>query len=703
MKAIDRKFTQFINGNHQFVIPIFQRDYSWTTEECEQLWNDIMRTSQNQSDTGHFIGSIVYVGTGAAFNNLLVIDGQQRLTTLTLLLTALRDHIEEAKWVGENGSPTVAMVNAFFLKNIYESGDRTHKLVLRRADDATLKALVDGEDLNEGEASELLLEAYEWFRDALVDVDPGSIYEGITRLSIVDVTLDRNSDDPQLIFESLNSTGVDLSQSDLVRNYLLMGLDEPDQTRLYQNYWSRIESLFRRANRALDFFLRDYIALKTKATVQVKSDRIYDSFKEFRTGLPVAYSLEALLEDMGRFANYYLSLLSTPTGENKALADAQRNLRSLGTTHAVLGMQLYDYHSGTGSLLSREKFVQALRLTESFIVRRAVMDWQSRDYWSIFASVARDVDRDVDANGTDPLEALKVALARQRYHFPRDDQFFHEIQDINLYWRRDLCSHMLARLENDGQKEPSPVTEYSIEHIMPQSIEDVTEWQEMLGSQWDDTHSTWVHRLGNLTLTAYNSTLSNRPFEEKKTIEGGFEQSAARLNREVKEQKSWTETEMRNRGENLAKRSLVIWPHHEADESLLREATIRDLRTQAGRKNADSLSMRHEVRGLLEMALSKVREIGDVIEIVEKHSVSCYGSEFFVEFLPMKSYLRLILPLEFDEVEVPDILYAADTTTWKFVPKRAHSECGMLVDVTDEEDILAALPLVRKAFDVGNG
>ena len=703
MKAIDRKFSQFINGNHQFVIPIFQRDYSWTTEECEQLWNDIIRTTQHQNDAGHFIGSIVYVGTGAAFNTLLVIDGQQRLTTLTLLLTALRDHIDDIKWVGTDGSPTAPMIDAFFLKNVYESGDRIYKLVLRRVDDATLKALVDGKEVDEAEASELVLDAYDWFRDALMDIDPDSVYQGISRLSIVDVTLDRNTDDPQLIFESLNSTGVDLSQSDLVRNYLLMGLDEPEQTRLYQTYWSKIEVLFHKAHRSLDYFLRDYVALKTRATTQIRSDRVYDVFKEFKSGATVDYSLEALLADMERFAGYYLSLLSIPTTQYRLLSDAQRNLRLLGTTHAVLGMQLYDYHSRAPSLLLPEKFAEALRLIESFIVRRAVMDWQSRDYWSVFASAARDIDRDVNANGTDPLEALKVALARQRYHFPADEQFSREVQDVNLYWRRDLCSHILARLENDGQREPSPVGEYSIEHIMPQSIEEVPDWQQMLGGDWEETHAAWVHRLGNLTLTGYNSTLSNRPFEEKKTIEGGFNQSAARLNSYVRDQRSWTETEMRARGENLARRSLAIWPHHKANESLLRDATIRDLRTRAARRTSGSLSMRPEVRDLLEMALSRIRELGDVIEIVEHRSVSCYGPEFFVELLPMKNYLRLILPLDFDEVEVPDILYAADTTTWKFVPNRVHTDCGMLIDVTDEEDILAALPLVRRAFDAANG
>ena len=229
MQAINNPFVSIINGNKQFIIPVFQRDYSWATEQCRKLWDDIMRSGREE-DVGHFMGSFVYVAgsVGAVFGSWLVIDGQQRLTTLTLLLIALRDHIQATKWVGyDPDDPTIEQIDAYFLKNVQETGNRIYKLALRRHDNDTLKALVDGNEPSEVEnASELVIEAYNYFRELLnsPEANPAIIYRGIARLNVVDVKLERHIDNPQLVFESLNSTGVDLTESDLIRNYLLMGL-----------------------------------------------------------------------------------------------------------------------------------------------------------------------------------------------------------------------------------------------------------------------------------------------------------------------------------------------------------------------------------------------------------------------------------------------------------------------------------------------
>ncbi|MXW07756.1 MAG: DUF262 domain-containing protein [Gammaproteobacteria bacterium] len=240
MKAIDRPLTQLINNNQQFIIPVFQRDYSWSTAQCDDLWKSILTASESQS----FLGSIVYIsaGGGAGFGKWLVIDGQQRLTTLTLLLIALRDAIEERNWTGSDESPNVDRIDAYYLKNVFENGDRRYKLALRRADNSTLKTLTDGENIDElddngSNHSPRILENYQHFKNLLEsdDCDFDVIYRGIGRLNIVDVTLERSVDNPHLVFESMNSTGVDLSQSDLVRNFLLMRIDESEQAELYEN------------------------------------------------------------------------------------------------------------------------------------------------------------------------------------------------------------------------------------------------------------------------------------------------------------------------------------------------------------------------------------------------------------------------------------------------------------------------------------
>ena len=234
-----------------------------------------------------------------------MIDGQQRLTTLTLLLIALRDHIREIHWDGED--PTPERIDAYFLKNVYETGDRSYKLALRRHDGETLRALVDGDDPSEAEKnSELVIDAYRYFKELLnsPEVAPDKVYRGIGRLNIVDVKLERHIDNPQLVFESLNSTGVALSQSDLIRNYLLMGLPEEEQTRLYNNYWSKLEMLFSEAGSAPDSFLRDYMALKKKTITQTRADNIYVEFKDFWPSSSEVKHLDTLLEDMVRFGHY---------------------------------------------------------------------------------------------------------------------------------------------------------------------------------------------------------------------------------------------------------------------------------------------------------------------------------------------------------------------------------------------------------------
>jgi hypothetical protein len=297
MQAIDRPFVKIINGTSQFVIPVFQRDYSWEEAECEQPWKDILQIGADPTDRRHFLGSVVYVPTGdtsASFTRWLLIDGQQRVTTLTLLLIALRNHIRESGWTGTEHGPTAKRVEAYFLKNVQEEGDREHKLVLRRHDQATLEALLDGHELP-AQASERIRENYEFFRGQLSNADPERVYNGIGRLVVVDVTLDRVTDDPQLIFESLNSTGMDLSQSDLIRNFILMRLPEREQTRLYETYWTKIENLFRGSERTFDAFVRDFIALRTKASKQEKADEIYFAFRRhFRCDRIRAYRSRCL-------------------------------------------------------------------------------------------------------------------------------------------------------------------------------------------------------------------------------------------------------------------------------------------------------------------------------------------------------------------------------------------------------------------------
>ncbi len=697
MIAINRPYTKIINGTMQFVIPVFQRDYSWTEAQCEQLWKDVFQIAAAESNRGHFLGSVVYIPTGdssAGFTRWLLIDGQQRMTTLALLMAALRDHIREIEWKGDEDGPTAKKIDAYFLKNPEEEGNRHHKLVLRRHDQATLQALLDQDELPQ-EASERVRDNYEFFREQLTDADPAEVYRGIGRLVVVDVTLDRGVDDPQLIFESLNSTGMDLSQSDLIRNFILMRLPEKEQTRLYESYWSKIENLFRGSEKTFDDFVRDYLALKTQASKQEKAKEIYQAFRRnFDDLVMQPGGLEYFLTDMLRFARYH-SAFSIGGDLFPNLADDLGRLRRLVDTPATLVMMLFDSYENSGTLPERS-FQEALWLIESYIFRRTICGAQTRGYWQVFANLAYRIDKQ------QPLESLKVRLIRQSdsYRFLTNEEFHRELQQRDLYGLR-VCGYLLERLENYDSKEPTDTSGYSIEHILPQNEKLAPEWQKMLGVDWKLIQETWLHRLGNLTLTGYNSTYSDRSFKKKKTIKGGFEESSVRLNKFVREQSQWTQTEIEERGKILADRSLKIWPKLSVDAAAIEAAKQVELRELAAKRDVDKVQLSAAARTLFEQLRPCVKELdAEVLELAEKKSISYHAPGFFLEVLPRKHKLLLLLPLDYNEVFDPTGA-ATDASEWKFL-FYANYEGGVTISIREPADIANALPIIRQSLNLTN-
>ena len=694
MRAMNRPFTRIIDGASQFVVPVFQRDYSWTEEHCEQLWGDILGIAQAPSDRGHFLGSLVYIsaGSGAAFARWLLIDGQQRLTTLTLLLIALRDYITTTNWAGSQDSPTATQVEAYFLKNLQEQGNNIGKLVLRGFDQATLAALLFGHQLPVP-ASERILENYRFFLDRLAGVNPDLVYRGIGRLVVVDVTLEPGTDDPQLIFESLNSTGVDLSQSDLIRNFILMRLPESEQVRLYQRYWHQIEILFRESEWTFDTFIRDFIALTTKANKQERSDRIYSAFRrQFSEIMSNGNKLEEFLGELARFARYHAAC-SVGRDALPALVEPLRRLRRLADVAAILVMRLFDCYEKHGSLSDAE-FVEAISLLESYVLRRAVCDLQTRGYWSQFARLAYRI------SDTQPLDSLKVGLARlpENYAFPSDNAFKEALRNNDLYHRRH-CFYLLDRLENHGMRELTDTSNYSIEHILPQNPRLSLAWREMLGEGWENIQGEWLNRLGNLTLTGYNSTYSDRPFEEKKNMPGGFKDSAVRLNRLPREKETWKAGDISERGQMLANRALEVWSNLEVEQSLIDAAREAELRDRAERRDVTEVLMNAIARNLFDVLSIRIKEFApNVIELAERRSVSYHHPTFFLEVIPRTNGVVLLLALEFNEIGEPGGR-AQDTSNWKFIPNAAY-EGGVYIFASTQDEIDEAMPIIRKAHEM---
>lgn len=695
MKAEDTLVTNLLEGAKQFIVPIFQRDYSWGTKHCQQLWKDVIRVGSDPNVKGHFLGSVVYVAAEdntATITRWLLIDGQQRMTTLTLLLIALRDQINQAQGNEDGGDEvsTPEELDDYYLRNRHGKGDRRHKLHLRRADHDTLNALLDGKEFPEA-ASERVKENFIFLRDLVAQADVQTVYAGIKKLVVVDVCLTRGQDDPQMIFESLNSTGVDLTQADLIRNFVLMRLDETSQTQLYEEYWQPIERAFgRRYRTEFDKFVKDFLTLQMRPGTPLKAAEIYHEFRSFFSRTVEKRGVDGILRDLRRFGTYYTAF-SLGQEKQPALKDAFTRLRSLIEVASPVVLTLYDYHERARTL-STDEFVEAIELLESFVFRRSVCDMQTRSLGQIFASLAYRITE------TQPLLSLKVALYRQgkKRRFPTDAEFREALESRDVYDMR-TCFYLLDRLENFS-KERIDTALFTIEHVMPQNEDLRPEWRTMLGGDWQTVQQTWLHRLGNLTLTGYNSTYSDRPFAEKKTIAGGFSDSPLRLNKFIREQSAWTAIAIEQRGKQLAEKALAVWRPLVVDPLAVKQRELEEHKALAANYKIENLEADEAAKRLLDVLRPQIQALGpDVVELPNDRSVIYRVFDFVVEIIPRKQRLSLLLNLDFADCEDPSGK-ARDATEFAFIIGATEAG-GVIYTLESVDDVPAAVNVVRQAYE----
>ena len=699
MKADDVRLTELLAGPKQFIVPVFQRDYSWGTKHCLQLWEDIVRVGSDANTKAHFVGSVVYVaaeGSSANIPRWLLIDGQQRLTTVSLLLAALRNRLPaekaEAEYpVDDDGLPTRPELEDYYLRNPHGRGDRRHKLQLRRADRETMAVIVDAKKEYPASASERIRENLEFFDEQLNNVDLDLVYRGIKKLVAVDVRLTRGQDDPQMIFESLNSTGLDLTQADLIRNFVLMRQDDELQTRLYEEYWQPIEQAFGARYRTdFDKFVRDYLTLQLKPSKQFKADEIYQHFRTYFFGVEGNDPVEDTLAELRRFGTYYVAS-SLVQEENPALKVVFRRLRLLVEVASPLVLKLYDCYSRAKTLPVKD-FVTAVELLESYVFRRSVCAMQTRSLAQIFASLAYRIREDA------PLLSLKVALHRQgnKRRFPSDVEFREALETRDVYDMRN-CRYLLDRLENES-KEKIDTERFTIEHVMPQNESLSADWQAMLGEDWQNVQQRWLHRLGNLTLTGYNAEYSDRSFADKQTIAGGFNDSPLRLNRFIREQDRWTATEMGERGRQLAKKAVTIWPALTVAAEDVKEAELEERKTQAAHYSLDDLEFDPDLRSLFDALRPQIMALGDdIVELCGAKTVTYRVYDFLLEIIPRKRHLTLNFNLDYKDCDDPS-QHASDSMEWAFII-HATENGGVLFDFWDFSQIGDAIHIARQAYE----
>lgn len=555
MKGSECRLIEYMEGSKKrFIIPVYQRNYDWKTENCKQLYDDLVKVIKNKRRS-HFFGSLVSVYEPSGRNTeFLVIDGQQRLTTVSLLLLAMYNLIKSGI-ITPKDVYLDKQIYEDFLVDKYQPEETRIKLKPVKNDQKAFGKLFN--DASEHIRESNLTTNYNYFYERIQkqEISIDELFDAICRLEIINITLN-NEDNPQLIFESLNSTGLDLSEGDKIRNFILMGLPSKEQDEYYDKYWNRIEEC---TKYDVSSFVRDYLSIKQLAIPSQK--KIYMSFKDYVDQKSI--ETEELLKDLLAYAKRYEILLSGGT-ENKALDACIYRLNRLETTVTrpffLEVLRLYDENK-----LDISELAEIFLITENYLFRRTICDLPTNALNKIFSTLHREITR-YEGNDEGYVEKFKYALLskKDRARFPDDDEFAERFTERQIYQMNSKNKiYIMERLENYSTLEDKDVYchcddgTYSIEHIMPQHL--TPAWIKALGEDYEEIHEMWLHRIANLTLTAYNSKYSNSTFEEKKSMKNGFGDSGIRMNTYIAKKDKWTLAELEERNQYLMERALEIW------------------------------------------------------------------------------------------------------------------------------------------------
>ena len=692
MKATEARLLEFLRKSPQFVIPIYQRTYSWTERECRQLWEDILRTGGNEDISAHFTGAIVYIQAGlyqiSSHSPLLVIDGQQRLTTVTLILEALARRVGNEEPV--DGFSARKLRN-YYLLNPLEDGERGFKLLLTQTDKQSLLALLRQQPMP-SESSLCVQKNFAFFEAQIEELgmDLVPLCKGLEKLTVVDISLSREQDNPQLIFESMNSTGRELSQADLIRNFILMGLGTSQQTNLYEEHWRPMEVAFGQEAYGTDFdwFMRHYLTLKRNGEIP-NIRAVYEAFKDYARSPEIAAAgVGELVADIHTYAGHYCDMALDKESDTD-LAQAFRDLCELQVDVAYpFLLELYaDYTAGR---LSKTDFLLAVRLVEAYVFRRAVCGIPTNSLNKTFATFGRALKKD---RYIESIQAHLLTLPSYR-RFPGDEEFKHEfgVRDLYNFSRR---SYWLRRLENHRRKEPVPVHEYTIEHILPQNENLSVEWRRALGSEWEKVQEKWLHTLGNLTLTGYNSEYSDRPFAEKRDMVGGFGESPLRLNSGLGKLDTWNESTIRQRAERLSKQAVDVWRSPALPDNVLEAYHRREpgRRVDYTLEDHPHLAPGSPMSPVFEMFRKEVLSLDQCIsEEILKLYVAYKAETNFVDVIPQKGRLLLSINLRFHDLQDPRGVARDVTDRGRWGNGDAEIPLGTI------EELPYVMSLVRQAF-----
>jgi uncharacterized protein with ParB-like and HNH nuclease domain len=574
MKANETKVDKFLASNETtFAIPVYQRNYDWTILQCKQLLYDIIETGKNDKTNAHFIGSIVYVHddvyTASGLTELTIIDGQQRLTTITLIYIALYRLAKEL-----DNNMLVNRIQKTYLINEFASEEEKLKLKPTENNKEALRHILNSAAGDEFRGYSKIIENFEFFRTAVNAKNFEVIQRGLSKLIFVDISLDRQKDNPQRIFESLNSTGLELSQADLIRNYILMGLSRSNQDRIYKSYWEVIEKNAKdeTLNKTrVSEFIRDYLTLKTKE-IPNKGD-VYTKFKE-RYPTSTIEELELVLKDLKSFVKYY-NKLTNPKNEVDNAIRMQLEYISRLEINVAFPFLMKVYEDFSKDHISKTIFISVLSTVQAFTFRRFILGLPTNALNRIFMGLYDKIE------GNNYLYSIQKALLQRTgvQRFPRNPEIIKALKEKDVYnIKPKNRTYLFERIENFQNNEQVIIegnSDITIEHIFPQNPD--PKWKIELGSEeYNIIKENYLNTIGNLTLSGNNGKLGNKPFLEKKlmNVEGkeqGYNFSKLWLNRDLKEKVKWDTSAIEERAHHISERFTKIWEIPEIDIEL--EAT----------------------------------------------------------------------------------------------------------------------------------
>lgn len=554
MKGSEAKLVSYMQGSDKrFIIPVYQRNYDWKIENCKQLFDDLIKIIK-RGRSSHFFGSIVSVHNDGTYNEFLVIDGQQRLTTISLLLLAMYNLMKNKVIIPDQGNLADKIYKTYLIDEWQEDETRI-KLKPVKNDKHAFDCLFKDSAEYIHESNLTINYNYFYSRIQKEEISIDELYNAITKLEIINITLNQD-DNPQLIFESLNSTGVALSEGDKIRNFILMGLPTAQQNDYYEKYWNKIEVC---TDYDVSLFVRDYLSVKQQLIPSI--NKVYFTFKSYVEEQGI--DTESILKDLLDYAKRYETLLKGKTSDKQLNACIYRLNRLESTVTRPFFLEVLRLKSE--DKLSVEDVREVFMYTENYLFRRTVCDLPTNSLNKIFLMLHKEIVR-YDKTDENYIAKFKYALLSKsdKGRFPDDSEFTDAFAAKPIYLMNSKNKiYILERFENFGIIEDKDIYrhfddgDYSIEHIMPQHL--TPAWIKALGSDYEQIHEIWLHRIANLTLTGYNSKYSNSPFAEKRDMEHGFRESGLRLNTWIADKKNWALPELEERSDMLMTKALKIW------------------------------------------------------------------------------------------------------------------------------------------------